>query len=142
MYKSKPRMKILTKCLLISVLVLLVRHDTRAQEKPGNPDYAWLAGRWSGTPALGGSMTIDFQIVNGNEIKGKAWLHGIRKPSGATATHETNIWGKITDTGVVDVTFGWPTGHIRYVLKRNEDGNLQGIKDQKILFFKDQEKKQ
>ena len=86
-------------------------------------------------------MTIDFQIVNGNEIKGKAWLHGIRKPSGATATHETNIWGKITDTGLVDVTFGWPTGHIRYVLKRNEDGNLQGIKDQKILFFKELEKK-
>jgi hypothetical protein len=35
-------MKILTKCLLISVLVLLVRCDTRAQEKPGNPDYEGL----------------------------------------------------------------------------------------------------
>jgi hypothetical protein len=133
-------MKILTKCLLISMLVLLVRYDIRAADKPGNPDYSWLAGKWSGTPALGGSMTIDFHIVNGNEIKGKAWLHGIRKPSGGSDTRETNIWGKITDKGLVDVTFGWPTGDVRFVLKRNEDGSLQGIKDQKILFFKDQEK--
>ena len=131
----------LTKCLLISVLVLLVMYDIKAEEKPGNPDYAWLAGKWSGTPALGGSMTIDFHVVNGNEIKGKAWLHGMRKPSGSTATRETNIWGKITEKGLVDVTFGWPTGDIKYVLRRNEDRNLQGVKDEKILFFKDPEKK-
>jgi hypothetical protein len=134
-------MKILAKGLLISVLALLVSYDIGAQEKPGNQDYAWLAGKWSGTPALGGSMTIDFHVVNGNEIKGTAWLHSLRKPSGATATRETNIWGKITEKGVVDVTFGWPTGDVRYVLRRNEDGNLQGVKDQKILFFKDPEKK-
>jgi hypothetical protein len=134
-------MKILTNGLLISVLVLLVSYATEAQEKPENPDYAWLAGKWSGTPALGGSMTIDFHVVNGNEIKGTAWLHGLRKPSGATATRQTTIWGKITEKGLVDVTFGWPTGDIRYVLRRNEDGNLQGVKDQKILFFKDPEKK-
>ena len=84
-------MKILTECLLISVLVLLVRYDIRAEEKPGNPEYAWLAGKWSGTPALGGSMTIDFHIVNGNEIKEKAWLHNMRKPNDATGTRETNI---------------------------------------------------
>jgi hypothetical protein len=41
----------------------------------------------------------------------------------------------------VDVTFGWPTGDIKYVLRRNEDRNLQGVKDEKILFFKDPEKK-
>jgi hypothetical protein len=82
-------MQILTKCLLISLLVLLARYDIRAQEKPGNPEYSWLVGKWSGTPALGGSMTIDFHVVNGNEIKGKAWLHGIRKPSDGTGTHET-----------------------------------------------------
>jgi hypothetical protein len=135
-------MKILTKCLLISVVVLLTRYEIGAQEKPGEPEYGWLTGKWSGTPALGGSMTIDFQIANGNEIKGKAWLHGLRKPSGATVTRETSIWGKITDKGLVDVTFGWPTGDVRYVLRRNEDGNLQGIKDPKILFFKDQGKAQ
>ena len=87
-------------------------------------------------------MTIDFHIVNGNEIKGKAWLHGMRKPSGATGTRETNIWGKITEKGLVDVTFGWTTGNVRYVLKRNEDGSLQGTKDQKILFLKDKDKNQ
>ena len=135
-------MKILTRCLLISVLVLLVRYETEAQEKPGEPEYSWLAGKWSGTPAMGGSMTIDFQIVNGNEIKGKAWLQNLRKLSGGSITRETNIWGKITDKGLVDITFGWPTGHVRNVLRRNEDGNLQGIKDPKILFFKDQGKNQ
>lgn len=55
-------MKILAKGLLISVLALLVSYDIGAQEKPGNQDYAWLAGKWSGTPALGGSMTIDFHL--------------------------------------------------------------------------------
>ena len=101
-------MKIFIRYLLISLLVLLVSYDTRAEEAPGNPDYAWLEGKWSGTPALGGHMTIEFHVVNDNEIKGAAWLQ-VNKGNwgGGVGTRETSVWGKIHHDGLVDIAFGW-----------------------------------
>jgi hypothetical protein len=43
-----------------------------AQEKPGNSEYAWLNGKWSGPAPAGGELELDLQVINDNQITGQS----------------------------------------------------------------------
>jgi hypothetical protein len=41
-----------------------------SQEKPGNPAYDWLNGKWYGRAPGGGELELQLRVLNGNEITG------------------------------------------------------------------------
>jgi hypothetical protein len=52
-----------------------------AQEKPGNPAYDWLNGKWSGPAPRGGELELDLKVVNDNQITGQSRIprQGIKR---------------------------------------------------------------
>jgi hypothetical protein len=39
-----------------------------------NQNYGWLNGTWEGRPPLGGTMRMELQVVNGNQVKGSGFI--------------------------------------------------------------------
>jgi hypothetical protein len=60
----------------------------RGSRKTAEPRLRLARGKMERNSRFGRIDDDRFHVVNGNEIKGTAWLHGLRKPSGATATRE------------------------------------------------------
>jgi hypothetical protein len=66
-------MNILRRWLLITSFILIAsRLPAIAQEKPGNPAYDWLNGKWSGQAPGGGELELDLKVVNDNQITGQS----------------------------------------------------------------------
>jgi hypothetical protein len=43
-----------------------------SQEKPGNPAYDWLNGKWFGPAPGGGELELKLRVLNGDEITGES----------------------------------------------------------------------
>jgi hypothetical protein len=54
------------------ILALCALAFAGAQEKPGNPRYDWLNGKWSGSAPTGGELELDLKVVNENQISGQS----------------------------------------------------------------------
>lgn len=47
-----------------------------AFQRPGNPEYGWLNGKWRGLAPSGGELMLGLQVVNANEVVGSATIEG------------------------------------------------------------------
>lgn len=56
--------------LLFAFFINVFPTLTVAQESPGNPEYSWLNGKWSGPAPAGGILQMDLKVINGNQIVG------------------------------------------------------------------------
>jgi len=45
-----------------------------AQERPGNPDYSWLNGKWKGLSLSNAPFEMELRVMNDNEVKGSGVL--------------------------------------------------------------------
>ena len=52
-------------CLLVLAILPLA-----AQDKPGNPAYDWLNGKWSGPAPLGGELQLELRVVDDDKVVG------------------------------------------------------------------------
>ena len=66
-------MNILRQWVLTTSFMLIVSAlPAMAQDKPGNPAYDWLNGKWSGQAPGGGHLELDLQVVNDNQVTGQS----------------------------------------------------------------------
>jgi hypothetical protein len=65
-------MNILRRWILTTFILIVSSLPAMAQDKPGNPAYDWLNGKWSGQAPGGGGLELDLRVVNDNEITGQS----------------------------------------------------------------------
>jgi hypothetical protein len=58
--------------LATSLIVIASGLPVMAQDKPGNPAYDWLNGKWAGQATGGGELELDLKVVNDNQITGQS----------------------------------------------------------------------
>jgi hypothetical protein len=95
---------------IITLASLILALAKMAQAEEANFTYADLAGKWEGTPPLGGKLTIDIKVSPEGKIEGHGRIAGTY--GGAPVVN-----GKVADR-VVDIDYYYPTGNsgtIRFV---------------------------
>jgi hypothetical protein len=64
-------------CALLNIFLLVGYSSFAAgEDKPGNPAYNWLNGKWAGRPPAGGEMEMTLTVENGNQIRGQGLVPG------------------------------------------------------------------
>jgi hypothetical protein len=103
----------------------------QAQEKPGNPDYKWLNGKWQGvweSPKTDGTFIMNLQVVNDNQIKGSGVVR--RSPRGEKrgSTSNNTIAGSVNGNAVeLIIAPGTETEGRKFSLS-HVDGVLKGMR--------------
>jgi hypothetical protein len=92
-----------------------------AEDKPGDPAYNWLNGKWSGRPPAGGDLQMTLRVENGNQIRGEGLVPG----GGRRSAVHPHITGIVTgDKVTFDTNFPLSQTTVHYNCT-HADGVLQ-----------------
>lgn len=47
-----------------------------AEDKPGNPKYGWVNGKWEGRPPAGGELQMTLRVEKDNQVRGTGLIPG------------------------------------------------------------------
>jgi hypothetical protein len=95
--------------VLVSTLFLV--SFAAAQDKPGDPEYTWLNGKWSGQPPAGGDLQMTLRVENGNQIKGEGLVPGGGRRS---AVHPFITGAVIENKVTLDTNFPMRQSNVHY----------------------------
>lgn len=104
-------------------------------QRPGHPDFLWLNGRWEGPNPTGGTLRVNLDVINENEVQGLARLP---VPTGYTVAPSAHIYGTVERDGRVDLWIRW-SNLVHWRLSRSADGALEGRSGRFSLRFTKQE---
>jgi hypothetical protein len=122
--------RLVVSALLSSCLILVATGSLGAQEKPGNPTYDWLNGKWSGPAPLGGELQLELRIVDDDRVVG----HSRVPRAGSKQPFTGNITGKVNGDRV-DLEISSRAGTQKWRFRR-KDQTLTSIRKGEEVVFK------